>query len=101
MSMVTWLHTNYQLENHSRHQIRAMKREHQKAFARLKKLTDKTNLPVTFDNNSVTGFGNFGLFETFKNSIGYTELLRKHLMVNGITIAGTLPLNWLTSCVTA
>ncbi|MFZ5649197.1 MAG: hypothetical protein ACOY30_16435 [Bacillota bacterium] len=74
MSMETRLLTNYQLENLSRQQIRAMERKHQKALTRLKKLTDKTNLPVTFDNDSVTNFGNFGLFETFKNAIGYTEL---------------------------
>jgi len=82
MSMVTRLLTNYQLETLSRQQIRALEREHQKTLARLKKLTDKTNLPVTFDNDSVTNFGNFGLFETFKNAIGYTELLSKHFNIS-------------------
>jgi len=82
MSMVTRLLTNYQLENLSRQQICALKHEHQKVLARLKKLTWKTNLPITFDNTSITGYGNFGLFETFKNAIGYKELLQKHFTVN-------------------
>lgn len=82
MSMVTRLLTNYQLENLSRQQIHALEREHQKALARLKKLTGKTNLPVAFDNTSITGYGNFGLFEAFKNAIGYKELLQKHFTVN-------------------
>ncbi|MCL5290371.1 MAG: hypothetical protein M1489_04985 [Firmicutes bacterium] len=71
MSMVTRLLTNYQLEALSRQQIRAMERKHQIALAKLRKFTDKTNLPIAFNNNSVTSCGNFGLFETFKNAIGY------------------------------
>lgn len=82
MSMVTRLLTNYQLENLSRQQIRALKRKQQKALARLERVAAKTNLPVTFDNISVTGFGNFGLLETFKNAISYRELLQKHFTVN-------------------
>ncbi|PHJ39646.1 hypothetical protein P378_02230 [Desulforamulus profundi] len=31
---------------------------------------------MTFDNNSVTSFGNFGLFETLKQAIGFVEIYR-------------------------
>jgi len=82
MSMVTRLLTNDQLKNLSRQQIRDLGRKQEKALAKLKKLAARTNLPVSFDNNSITGFGNFGLFETFKNAIGYSELLQKHFKVN-------------------
>lgn len=73
--------TNYQSENLTRQQKRDLQRTHQKACSRLEMLIRKINLPVTFDNNSVTSFGNFGLFEALKQAIGFTEIVQKHLTV--------------------
>lgn len=81
MNMVSRLLTNNQLETLNRQQKRTLQREHEKAFTRLQRLTDKTNLPVTFDNHTVTSYGNFGLFETFKKAIDFTGFLKKHFTV--------------------
>lgn len=81
MNIVSRLLTNNQLETLSRQQKRDLQRKHEKAFVQLQKLTHKTNLPVTFDNHTVTSYGNFGLFETFKKAIGFTGFLQKHFTV--------------------
>ena len=81
MNMVSRLLTNNQLETLNRQQKRALQREHKKAFARLQRTTEKSNLPVTFDNHTVTSYGNFGLFEAFKKAIDFTGLLKKHFTV--------------------
>ncbi len=39
-------------------------------------------MPVVFDNHTVTSYGNFSLIESFKQAIGFIELLQKHLTVN-------------------
>lgn len=44
----------------------------------MERLAVKTNLPITFDNASVTAYGNFGLFEAFKKVVGLQELLQEH-----------------------
>ncbi|MFZ5634173.1 MAG: hypothetical protein ACOY40_15130 [Bacillota bacterium] len=82
MSMVTRLLTNNQLESLSRQQIRDLQRKHEKAFARLQKMAGKTNLPVTFDNTTVTGFGNFGPFEALKQAIDFAGIIQKHFTVH-------------------
>ena len=81
MNMVSRLLTNNQLERLNRRQKRGLQRKYEKAFTRLRKLTHKTNLPVTFDNHTVTSYGNFGLFETFKKAIDYAGLLKKHFTI--------------------
>lgn len=79
--MVPRLLTNYQLETLNRQQIREIERKHKKAFNKLRKLTSKSNLSVFFDNCTVTNFGNFGLFESFKKAIGFQEMLQKYVTV--------------------
>ncbi|PHJ36672.1 hypothetical protein P378_18450 [Desulforamulus profundi] len=78
---VPQLLTNNQSENLTRQQKRKLQRTHQKACSRLEGLIRKINLPVTFDNNCVTSFGNFGLFEVLKQAIGLVEIVQKHLTV--------------------
>ncbi|MBA1335674.1 MAG: IS1380-Spn1, transposase [Firmicutes bacterium] len=79
--MVAQLLTNNQQENITRQQKRAQERRLRKAQKRLQKLAAKTNLPIAFDNNTVTAYGNFGLFEALKQVIGFTDMLQKHLTV--------------------
>ena len=83
--MVAQVLTNNQQESLSRQQKRAENRRCQKSQKKLERLAAKTNLPVTFDNASVTAYGNFGLFETFKKVVGlkelfhnYTDIKRRH-----------------------
>ena len=75
--MISQLLTTEQLETLSRQQKRQLEREHQKKLNSLKKRISKTDLPVTFDNNSVTAFGCFGLFESFKQAIGFKDILQQ------------------------
>jgi hypothetical protein len=42
---------------------------------RLQKKIRKFNLPVTFDNDTTTKFANFGPVESFKQAIGFKELI--------------------------
>lgn len=77
--MVTQVFTNNQQEDISRQQKRAEERRRQKAQKKLELLAAKTNLLVTFDNASVTGYGNFGIFEAFKKVVGFQELLQSHI----------------------
>ncbi|MFZ5753888.1 MAG: hypothetical protein ACOY3J_06575 [Bacillota bacterium] len=49
---------------------------------RLQKLVARTGLPVTFDNTTVTAYGNFGLFEAMKQTIGFDDILRQHFTVS-------------------
>lgn len=80
--MVSRFFTNEQLKSFSRQQKRDLQRSHEKAISRLQKLTDKINLPITFDNVTVTGFGNFGLFEALKQAIDFAGIVRKHFTVH-------------------
>jgi glutaredoxin len=80
--MVSQLNPNYQQESLKRQQKREIERQHKKAYKKLQKLTEYTNLPVVFDNHTVTSYGNFSLIESFKQAIGFIELLQKHLTVN-------------------
>lgn len=80
--MVSRFFTNNQLESLSRQEKRDLQRRHEKAFSRLQKLAGKTNLPVTFDNTTVTGFGNFGLFEALKQTIDLMGIIQKHFTVH-------------------
>ncbi|CEO87644.1 hypothetical protein [Syntrophaceticus schinkii] len=43
---------------------------------RLQKKIRKFNLPVTFDNDTTTKFANFGPVESFKQAIGFKELIK-------------------------
>jgi len=79
--MVAQLLTNHQQENMTRQQKRDRERRYLKTQKRLQKLAAKTNLPVTFDNTSVTAYGNFGLFESLKQAIGLTDMLKKQFKV--------------------
>lgn len=79
--MVPQLLTIDQPENETRQQKRNRERCYQKALKKLKKLVAGVNLPVTFDNTTVTQFGNFGLFEALKQVIGFVDLLREHLTI--------------------
>lgn len=80
--MIAQVLTNDQQENLSRQQKRAREYCYQKAVRKLQKLVAKTNLPVTFDNTTVTAYGNFGLFEALKQTIGFADMLRQHLTVS-------------------
>ena len=79
--MVSQLLTNEQLETLSRQQKRQLERKHQKKIISLKKRISKTDLPVTFDNNTVTAFGGFGLLESFKQVIGFKDMLQQVKLV--------------------
>lgn len=73
--MVSQLITTNQLENLSRQQKRQLGREYQRKLRSLKQQTRNSNLPVRFDNFSVTAFGNFGLLEAFKQAIDFRGML--------------------------
>jgi len=79
--MVAQLPTVEQQENLSRQQKRDLERRYQKAARRLQKLVTRNDLPVTFDNTTITAYGNFGLFEALKQVIGFTDMLQQHLTV--------------------
>ncbi|MHB1128373.1 MAG: IS1380 family transposase [Bacillota bacterium] len=79
--MVAQVLTNNQQEKLTRQQRRDRERCFQKTARRLEKLAAKTDLPVTFDNTTVTAYGNFGLFEAFKQVIGFDDILRQHLTI--------------------
>lgn len=79
--MVAQLLTNNQQENMTRQQKRDQDRRYRKAQRKLQKLVAKTNLPVTFDTTTVTAYGNFGLFEALKQTIGFADMLKKQLTV--------------------
>lgn len=65
----------------TRQQKRTLERQQAKERARLERLARKADLPVTFDNRSVTSCGGFGLLEGFKRVIGFSELLRRYFTV--------------------
>lgn len=73
--MVSQLITTNQLETLSRQQKRQLEREYQKKLHSLQRRTRNSNLPVSFDNFSVTAFGNFGLLEAFKQAIDFRTCL--------------------------
>lgn len=75
--MVSQLITTNQLETLSRQQKRQLEREYQKKLYFLKRRTQNTNLPISFDNFSVTAFGNFGLLEAFKQAINFRGMLSR------------------------
>lgn len=75
--MVAQVLTNNQQENLSRQQKRDRERRCQNAALRLQRLVAKTSLPVTFDNTTVTAYGNFGLFEALKQAIEFSDMLRQ------------------------
>jgi hypothetical protein len=79
--MVAQVLTDNQQENLSRQQKRDLERRRQKAAKRLAKLAARINLPVTFDNTTVTAHGNFGLLEAMKQVIGFADILRRHLTI--------------------
>jgi hypothetical protein len=78
--MVSQLITTNQLETFSRQQIRKMERDYQRKLKSLQRQTRKYDLPVSFDNLSVTAFGSFGILEAFKQAIDFRSMLsRVHL----------------------
>jgi len=66
----------------TRQQKRAYERRQAKERARLEKLARKTDLPVTFDNETITAFGGFGFLEAFKQVVGFSLLMQAHLQVH-------------------
>lgn len=79
--MVAQLPMSDQQEDLSRQQRRQRERRYKKAARKLKKLVARAAVPVTFDNTTVTSFGNFGLFEALKQSIGFSDILLQQLTV--------------------
>jgi hypothetical protein len=79
--MVTQTFVEEQSLSWSRQQKRVLERRQAKERTRLEKLARKTDLPVTFDNETTTAFGGFGMLEAFKKIIDFTGLLQKHLRV--------------------
>ena len=73
--MVSQLITTNQLETLSRQQKRQLEREYEKKLHSLQRRIRNFNLPVSFDNFSVTAFGNFGLLEAFKQMIDFRGML--------------------------
>ncbi|MEW5920514.1 MAG: hypothetical protein AB1796_06080 [Bacillota bacterium] len=59
-----------------------MTRRQARERARLEKLARRTDLPVTFDNQTITAFGGFGVLEAFKQVVGFAPLVQKHLQVH-------------------
>ena len=74
--------TEEQFFSRARQQKRVMERRQARERARLEKLARKTDLPVTFDNQTITAFGGFGMLEAFKQVIGFTQLVQRHLQVH-------------------
>jgi hypothetical protein len=73
--MVTLNDCSGQEEVLSRQQRRNLERKAKKLEKRILQATKRTNLPVTFDNPTVTSFGPFTYFEAFKTAVAYPELL--------------------------
>lgn len=80
--MVSRFLTNNQLESLSRQQKRDLQRQYEKSIKQLQRATGKTNLPVIFDNTTVTSFGNFGLLESLKQAVDFTGIVNKHFTVH-------------------
>lgn len=59
----------------TRQQRRNIERKTRKLEKRIVNATKRTNLPVKFDNPTVTSFGPFTYLEAFKTAIGYREIL--------------------------
>ncbi len=76
--MLAQVLTDEQLQTMSRQRRRDLERRQAKERARLDRLVRQADLPVTFDNRSVTASGGFGLLEGFKRAIGFVDLARKH-----------------------
>jgi len=75
--MVSQFITTNQLETLSCQQKRQLEREYQKKLHSLQRQIRNFNLPVSFDNFSVTVFGNFSLLEAFKQVIDFRGILVK------------------------
>lgn len=69
--------TTYQLETLTRQQRRQKEREYQKKLHSLQQRTRNYDLPISFDNSSVTAFGNFGILEAFKQAIDFRGMLNR------------------------
>jgi hypothetical protein len=65
----------------SRQVRRAQERELTKKLKRMQRSVDQKALPVTFDNETVTQFGLFGLLEGFKDIIGWRSILNETLFI--------------------
>lgn len=75
--MVSQNITTNQLETLSRQQKRHMEREYQKKLNSLQRRIRNSNLPISFDNLTVTAFGNFGILEAFKQAIDFRGMLSR------------------------
>lgn len=68
-------------EEVSRQVRRAQERELVKKLKKVQRSVDQRALPVTFDNETVTQFGLFGLLEAFKEIIGWRSILNETLFI--------------------
>jgi len=75
--MVSQMFTINQLETMTRQQKRKMERDYQKKLKSLERRIRNCNLPVSFDNLTVTAFGNFGLLEAFKQAMDFRSMLKR------------------------
>lgn len=75
--MVSQLITINQLENLSRQQRRQLEREYERKLHSVQRRTRNCNLPVSFDNLSITAFGNFGTLEAFKQAIDFRSMFNR------------------------
>lgn len=75
--MVSQLITLNQLETISRQQRRDLERKYQQKLNSLQRQTRKSDLPLSFDNSSITSYGNFGILEAFKKAIGFQSMLKQ------------------------
>lgn len=57
--------------------IPRLERKYQKKLNSLQRQTRKSDLPLTFDNTSVTAYGNFGNLEAFKKAIDFQSMLKR------------------------
>ncbi|ABO48857.1 hypothetical protein Dred_0309 [Desulforamulus reducens MI-1] len=75
--MVSQLITTNQLETMSRQQRRNLERKYQKKLNSLQHQTSKSDLPLRFDNSSVTAYGSFGILEAFKKAVDLPGMLKR------------------------
>ena len=73
--MITQFMTTKQLGNLSRQRMRNIERKYRKKLRSLQRRIERADLPVRFNNTTVTAFGNFGLFQAFKEAIDFRGML--------------------------
>lgn len=72
----------FQIDNKPRKERRPQIIRLQKEKRKLERRLRKVNLQVEFDNESVTGFGNFHTIETFKQAIGLSSIIKDNFSLS-------------------